>query len=392
MMHEFLSRNRIELIARCRLKVAVRSSLQDRGEDLEHGIPLFIEQLIKTLEMEQTTEPLRSREVSGPAGGGRPVASEMGESAGQHGRELLSRGYTVDQVVHAYGDACQAITDLAFECSESIEIDEFRTLNRCLDNAIAGAVTEFSYQHDLLTAGRQAGELNERLGVFAHELRNLLNTATLALTALKAGKVGVGGATGAVLEASLVGLRNLIDRSLTEVRRAAGMPVQTRLFSLRHFIEEVRLSATLEATVARCGFMVGAVDPRLAVDGDRDLLFSAVGNLLQNAFKFTQPETEVSLNAYAAADRILIEIEDCCGGLPPGDLENLFEPFTQSGEDRSGIGLGLSIARRSVLANRGTLSVRNNPGRGCVFTIDLPRQGMPPVDFSSSKQGTTSLS
>lgn len=381
MMHEFITGNRTELIDRCRLKVAQRPGPRESQENLEHGVPLFLDQLIKTLLMEQSADPMRSREISGPSGGGKPTASEMGESAGQHGREMLQRGFTVDQVVHAYGDACQAITDLAFERNEPIEIDEFRTLNRCLDNAIADAVTEFSYQHDLIAADKQAGVLNERLGFFAHELRNLLNSATLAVTALKEGQVGIGGATGAVLDASLVGLRNLIDRSLTEVRMAAGMPVQTRLFSLSQFIDEVRLSASLEARVEECGFVVSLVDPRLAVDGDRDLLFSAVGNLLQNAFKFTHSHSEVTLSAYASADRILIDVEDHCGGLPPGDAEKMFESFEQIGEDRSGLGLGLSIARRSVEANRGILRVRDRPSSGCIFTIDLPREALPEIPF-----------
>ena len=320
---------------------------------------------------------MKSRRVSGPSGGEKPPSSEIGEAAGQHGRELLLRGFTVDQVVHVYGDLVEAITDLAFEQNEPIEIDEFRTLNRCLDNGIADAVTEFSYQHDLLEAGKHSSALNERLGSFAHELRNLLSTATLAVTALKAGQVGMAGATGAVLDASLVGLRNLIDRSLTEVRMSAGMPVQRRLFSLAHFVEEVKLSATLEAQGEECEFVVAPVDPRLALDADRDLLFSAVGNLLQNAFKFTRRHTEVALSAYALADRILIEVEDHCGGLPPGDAAALFLSFTQCSEERSGLGLGLSIARRSVEANEGILSVRDNPPSGCVFTIDLPREAMP---------------
>jgi signal transduction histidine kinase len=106
------------------------------------------------------------------------------------------------------------------------------------------------------------------------------------------------------------------------------------------------------------------------------MLFSAVGNLLQNAFKFTRPHTEVLLNAYATADRVLIDVEDNCGGLPPGDAERLFQPFTQGGADKSGVGLGLSICRRSVEANHGVLSVRDLPGKGCVFTIDLPRHLM----------------
>ena len=383
MLHKFLSGNRLALVTRCREKVSLRPRRHVAREELEDGIPLFLDQLIKTLRMEQSADPMLSRLVSGPSGGGKPVSSEIGESAGQHGRELLLRGFTVDQVVHVYGDVCQAITDLAFELGEQIDIDEFRTLNRCLDNAIADAVTEFSYQHDLLVADQQADVLNERLGFFAHELRNLLNTATLAVTALKAGQVGISGANGAVLDASLVGLRTLINRSLTEVRMAAGMPVQTRLFSLAHFIDEVRLAATLEARVEQCGFVVSPVDPRLALDADRDLLFSAVGNVVQNAFKFTHDHTDVFLNAYASADRVLIDIEDHCGGLN-GDTEKLFESFQQSGEDKSGLGLGLTIARRSVEANQGTLSVRDKPNSGCVFTIDLPRKAMPEVVFRTA--------
>jgi hypothetical protein len=63
---------------------------------------------------------------------------------------------------------------------------------------------------------------------------------------------------------------------------------------------------------------VGDVDAGLALDVDREMLLSAVGNLLQNAFKFTRPNTEVVLSAYAAGDRIRIEVEDHCGGLPIG--------------------------------------------------------------------------
>lgn len=84
------------------------------------------------------------------------MASEMGESAAQHGGELLRRGFTVEQVVHDYGDICQAISDLAVEMSAPIETDEFRTLNRCLDNVTAVAVTEFIYQHDFEVAEKQA--------------------------------------------------------------------------------------------------------------------------------------------------------------------------------------------------------------------------------------------
>jgi signal transduction histidine kinase len=376
MLHEFLAKNRADLIERCRLKVGQRSAPRVTSAELTHGIPLFLDQLIKTLQVEQTSEPMQSRKVSGPAGGGTPVLSEMGAAAALHGRELLQQGFTVEQVVHDYGDLCQAITDLAFEQKAPIEIDEFRTLNRCLDNGIAEAVTEYSYQRYSVESN-SAQALNERLGFLAHELRNLIHTGTLAFAAIKGGKVGITGATGVVLERSLIGLRTLVDRSLADVRVAAGIPRRHELVSLADFIDQVASSASLEARSRECLFTVSAVEERLAMDVDRDMLLSALGNLLQNAFKFTAHGTEVTLHAYAVADRIVIDIEDHCGGLSPGGTERMFLPFTQSGADRSGLGLGLAICRRAVEANNGILRVRDMPGSGCVFTIDLPRYAMP---------------
>jgi signal transduction histidine kinase len=375
MLSEFLIANRTELIDRCRAKVALRAPLHK--EELDHGVTLFIDQLIKTLAAEQSDDPGSSRRISGPPGGGRPTLSEIGAAAALHGCELQQHGYTLEQVVHDYGDVCQAITDLAFERSEQVEIDEFRILNRCLDNAIAEAVTEFAYRRDAVIADKNTQALNERLGMLAHELRNHTQTATLALAALKTGTVGMAGATGAALDRSLIGLRSLLDNMLTDVRLSVGMPAKHRLFSLSGFVDEVKVSSTLEAQSYGCVLTVATVDKKLAVDVDRDLLFSALNNLLQNAFKFTQHGTEVSLNAYAAADRIVIDVEDHCGGLPPGAVATMFEPFAQADSVASGMGLGLSICRRAVESNGGTLSVRNLPSWGCIFTIDLPRRSMP---------------
>lgn len=377
MLHEFLATNRADLINRCRLKAAQRDSSKVTDAEIAHGIPLFLDQIIKTLQVERSSEPMRSRRVSGPAGGGELALSEIGSTAALHGRELLKRGFTVDQVVHDYGDLCQAITDLAFERGVPIEIDEFRTLNRCLDNGIADAVTEYSYQKDTAAKAEANGALNERLGSLAHELRDLVHRATLALIAIKGGKVGLEGATGALLDRALIGLRNLIDGMLADVRTSARLPAQRCVISLSDFVTEAAVSAALEVHSRNCGFTVFDVDKSLGLDVDRDMLSSAVGNLLHNAFKFTAPGTEVSLSAYAAADRIRIDVEDHCGGLPAGAAEKIFLPFVQSGLDKSGLGLGLAICRRNVEANNGVLSVRDIPGSGCVFTIDLPRHPLP---------------
>lgn len=371
MLHEFLSANRTELVERCRAKVSQRSPLAaTRG--LLHGIAPFLGQLIKTLEVEQTSDPMQSRKVSGPAGG-KVAGSEIEGTATEHGRELMRHGYSIEEVVHDYGDLCQAITDLAFEREVEINTDEFRTVNRCLDNAIAVAVTEFAYQRDTQMAEQNVPDSTQRLAFFAHEIRNFVTTATLAVNIIKSGNVGVSGATGQILERSLMGMRTLIDRSLAEVRIESGPVLEPQVFALGGLIAELKTTASLEAATKGSVFIVADVDSELALSGDRDLLLAAVGNLLQNAFKFTRPGTEVTLNAYSAGKRIHIDVEDNCGGLRLGDADSMFLPYVQRGADKSGVGLGLSIARRSVEANLGTLSVRDVPGIGCVFKIDLPR-------------------
>lgn len=382
MLHEFLTENRQTLITRCREKVARRMAPRPSGAELEHGIPLFLGQLVKTLQLEQTTFPPASHEVSGPPEPGKtPVASEIGKTAAKHGNELLRQGFTVDQVVHDYGDLCQAITELALEENAPVTTDEFRTLNRCLDNAIADAVTEFGRERDTQISNEGAQAMGERLGFLAHELRNLLNSAMLAVVAIKAGDVGMSGATGAVLDRSLLGLRNVIDRSLADVRLAVGLPRQRERIELGEFIAEVQVAGLLEAKTRGCAFSVSPVEPGLAVDADRQMLASAVANLLQNAFKFTRRHSHVSLKAYSRENRVLIEVEDECGGLPQGAAEILFRPFEQRGTDRTGLGLGLSIAQRGVEANGGFMRVRDLPGTGCVFTIDLPlRSKLPAIE------------
>lgn len=340
-------------------------------------MPLFLDQLIKMLQaQEHAPEPAPDPKVSNESNEGE-AGSEMGVSATRHGRELMQRGFSVEQVVREYGDLCQEITGLAMERNAPIEVDEFRTLNRCLDNGIADAVTEFAYQRDSLMVSSEAASLNERLGFLAHELRNLIHKAMLAISIIKSGRAGLAGATGVVLDRSLVGMSNLIDRSLAEVRMTAGMPARYQLFSVADFISDTKISASLEADAHECRLTVSEIDRTLAVDADRDMLFSAVGNLLQNAFKFTAHRSEVKLNAYAEADRILISVEDSGPGLAPGEEETIFLPFRQNGADKSGVGLGLAICRRSTEINNGVLSVRNIPGSGCVFTIDLPRHSLP---------------
>jgi signal transduction histidine kinase len=334
MLYEFLTLHRDELIRRTREKVVRRLAPRATEKELANGVPLFLRQLTESL-----------RRADAPSD---DDESDIGRSAAHHGGELLLRGFTVAQVVHDYGDVCQAVTELAVELKEPITADEFHSFNRCLDDAMSQAVTGYQDLREEVAASQEV----ERLGFFAHELRNLLQTATISFEALKRGNIGINGAT--------------------EVRLASGPPRRSRV-RVAEFIEELEVAATIEANNRSLQLSVGPVDYRLMIEVDRQLLASAVTNLLHNAFKYTRLRGCIALTTNATPERVRIEIEDECGGLPPGKAEDLFLPFEQRGVDRAGLGLGLTISRRAIDANGGKLSVRDLPGKGCVFTADLPR-------------------
>jgi signal transduction histidine kinase len=370
-LNEFLRENRTLLIDRCRLMVFGRSDPKATEHELAHGIPIFIDQLIKALTIEQSLPHPESRTLHDAASAGN--GHEIGEMAALHGRDLHEQGFTLEQVVRDYGDVCQAVTQLAEETGAPIKIDEFRTLNRCLDNAIAGAVAEYALQKASAETENAYQALNAKLGHLAHELRNQLQIATYAIKAIKAGNVGLSGTTGAMLDRSLKAMSNLIDRSLAEVRITSGLPPRLHVVRLADFLSDVIAAGSMNPLARECRFTALPVDPNIEMNVDAEMLASAVGNLLQNAFKFTKPHTEVRLHAYQKNQRIFITVEDHCGGLPAGATNLLLVPFVQSGADRSGLGLGLDISRRSAEANGGTLRVRDKPGVGCAFTIELPQ-------------------
>jgi hypothetical protein len=353
MLSEFVAVHRHEIVARCRARVAMRMAPRATEQELERGIPIFLGHLEKAL----------ASQLEAPA--------EATADAAAHGADLLTHGFTIGQVVHDYGDVCQTITALAIELAAPIPTADFRVLNRCLDDAIADAVTEYERGRERTLAAVDARRSNEQLGFLTHELRNLLGSAQLAFDVLRTGTVGVGGSTGDVLGRSLIRLRALVDRSLTEVRLNAGLTKPERV-AVASFVEELEIAALLDARARGVRLVVSEVDPLLELHVDRQILASIISNLLQNAFKFTGPRTRVRLRSHASADRVLFEIEDQCGGIRPDKIERVFAPFERGGDDHSGLGLGLAICAQAVAALHGTLRV-HNANQGCVFTVDVPR-------------------
>lgn len=351
MLSELIQTHRAELVARTRAMASSSPAPRTTEAEPESGVPRFLDLLAETLRRSRTTDPAISR------------------GAGIHGRVLLRTGFTVAQVIHDYGDVRQAVTELASEKGAPVTVDESRLLNRCLDDALAEAVAEHAAQREQSIAD----EGTHRLGVTVHEIRGLLSTAMMSFHLLREGRVGVVGSTGNVLGRSLKKMCDVLDRSYAAVRLTSGTGALERIL-VSALVEHVEMDGALEAGARGLSLTVDAGPPGLYVNVDRQLITSALGNLLQNAFKFSHTRGHVSLATSCTAEHVLLDVQDACGGLPPGKAEELFLPFKQRSSDRTGLGLGLDIARRSVEACGGLLRVRDIAGTGCVFTIELPRQ------------------
>jgi signal transduction histidine kinase len=368
MLHEFIEANREEILAQVRARAASRGGPLSVNAELNDGVPMFLAQLSDALARAATLKSVDHAEIE--------------STAALHGGALFRQGLTVKQVVHDYGDLCQVITGLAVARTEVIDADDFRTLNLCLDDAIAGAVSAFAARRERAISD----EGTERLGALVHEIRNLLNSAILAFDSLKRGSVAMSGSTSAILDRSLIGLTALVDRSFADVRLDHGEQ-QTEHVQVWEILEEAEISASMFAQTRGVQLLVGPTDRDLIVEVDRHLLAAAVGNLLQNAIKFTRPTTAVRLRASAAGARVFIEIEDQCGGLAPATPEDLLTPFVQRGQDRSGLGLGLSIVVKAAKAMGAELHITDLPGVGCVFTLALAWQSPPtPNDGQEPKR------
>lgn len=358
MLAEFVVSNRGAIIARVKARVAARTSPRPTAAELEDGIPVFVDQLSDALRHARADQ-------SAPSDG----HVQLEATAGRHGSEMFRMGLTVAQVVRDYGDVCQVITSLAVEQTAPIPPGDFRMLNLCLDEAVAAAVTEFSRERD----GAHASHETETLGSLAHELRNLLNVAMLAFESIKGGQVTPNGSTGVLLGRSLIGLRDLVDRSLADVRLQAGID-QVAPVSVAELVEEVEISGLVQAEARGVHFAATSVNVAIAVNGDRQILAAALGNLVQNALKFTPKGGHVMLTTTATAETVSFAVRDECGGLPAGKAADLFRPYEQRGADRSGLGLGLTICAKAAKAHGGAVSVHDEPGKGCVFTFSLPRR------------------
>ena len=379
-LHKFLKQNSKEILAICAAKSKELSGVRATSEEQKRGLPIFLSQLQTVLE-HTLAEPVESQidragmiraadandEPAIACASGRPFDAEVAQTAGAHGIELQKCGYTLSHVVHAYGSMCQAITELAIEKGAPVTPMEFKKLNRCLDVAIAGAVTTFQAR----ASGADSRREVQHLGFLAHELRNALTTVNVSLRLIRNGVVGFSGSTGQVLDRGLKHIQELIDRSLTEVRLRVDPTVHAEPSFLRQLVDQIAVTAEVEAQKKNQKLEID-VEPTLVVEADPYLLYSALSNIIQNAIKFTPSGGKIHVRGTLERTRAFIEVEDQCGGLRTNEPADLFKAFEQQHKDRDGMGLGLAIAHRAISLNDGTIEVKDLPGTGCIFKIMLP--------------------
>ncbi len=296
-----------------------------------------------------------------------PTPEESTTAAG-HGVQRLRLGFSLDAVVREYGALLDAIVAMARDAGGEITFRELQVLFDVTITGIARAVTKYTHQRDAELL-RQA---NEHFAFIAHELRNPLSSATMAFQLIKdKGQLPAAERSVGALERGLQRTSELIDQTLEIAQVASGIALRRQWTTLRALFDDIELGAVSEAESR-------GVELRVAIENDERisldvrLVRSALGNLLRNGVKYTTPGSIVELRGQVANGRAVIEIEDCCGGLPPGKVEEAFAPFVRLDDRQSGFGLGLAIAKQAVNAHGGSIRVQNLPGKGCIFVLELP--------------------
>lgn len=371
MLQELITTHRDAIIRRARTRAMPGQATHSESE-LESGVADFLTQLSEFLQANATATSVSTDAIAA--------------GAARHGRNLRALGFTVSQVVHEYGGICRAIAEVGLEQQSPISTEEFCTLSRCLDTAIAEAVTAHGR-----TGGRLQSVLEvERIGQLTNDIRSMLDTALLAFGILKRGAVAVNGSTGQVLGRTLMGLHDLVDSTMSDVRMAGNRQRRERV-AVTSLLNDLTVAAGLHAEYLGLHFAIEPIDATWTIDADPQLLASAVTNLLNNAFKYTRAGGSVTLRARSEDGRLLIEVEDQCGGIPASEGDPLHRGRERADADSGG--LGLSIARDAVHAHGGDIYIRNMPGAGCAFVIEVPLAAdaviVPPAD-RSGQPGTLS--
>jgi signal transduction histidine kinase len=356
MLHEVLQGRRDEVMLRWRAMVQGTIAPESMGAaELNDHLPGFLDEIIAVLRCD--------------AGLDSPIASiEDTPTASEHGEQRLRLGFSLDAVVREYGALRDAIIETAREAGSAVTFDELQSVFNATILGIASAVSEYSRQRD----AELQRQHNEHIAFLAHELRNPIASATVALDMLHMKKQIPPEARAAlVLQRSLSRMKELVEHSLNMSRAASGIELKRELTQTRELLDDAELIATCDAEDKDLTLNV-RIDQDAELFVDRRLIRSALNNLVRNAVKYSVRGGAIQLRGRVEGTRAIVEVEDACGGLPPGKVEEAFAPFVRLTNVDGGFGLGLAIAKQAVDAHSGSIRVQNLPGKGCIFVLELP--------------------
>jgi signal transduction histidine kinase len=356
-LHEVLAARGDEVMRRW--KANVQGTIAPEGighiELIDH-LPAFLREILCAL-----------REDAGlPALG---LVPEESTTAAGHGEQRLRLGFALDAVVREYGALGDAVVATARDTGAQVTFRELKVVSDSIISGIAQAVTQYTQQRD----AELMRLANEHFAFVAHELRNPLSSAMLAFELLKTkGLVPTEQRSVQALERGLKRANDLVDQSLNVARIASGIELRREPTTLGALFEDAEGTAVSDADAKGVEIRMKVEDvTHERVNVDRRLLASALGNLLRNAVKYTHAGV-VEVRGAVSNGSVTIEVEDSCGGLPPGKVEEAFAPFVRFDERQSGFGLGLAIAKQAIDAHGGRIRVQNLPDKGCIFILEFP--------------------
>jgi signal transduction histidine kinase len=311
---------------------------------------IFLEEMIRSLRQDPT----------GRAAIGNDVARE-------HGRQRHGLGTGLAQLVREYGLCSEATVEVAHEQGETLSAEAQVALSRFLFIATSEAVDEYVARE----VGRHQQAGADHRALIVEELTGPLSVVQQSLDAFG----------DRLSKDDAAALQLGMERANLLLRGAPGdasvstpaSELTSEALRLRDIVDDAMQRAASQAS-QRGVQLKSEVDPGMTVTGDRSLLLSALSDLIVNAATCTKLGSVVTTRARVAEGRLVVEVQDQCGGLDSQRIAVVFgafrAPSAAAKAPRPSVGLALTV--EAVEALSGTLNVSNDVGVGCRFVIDLP--------------------
>ena len=304
--------------------------------------------------------------------------------AREHGTQRYRHGFDIRAVVDEYTLLLDVLFELFAETEGCRDVEVLRVLIHAASTGMAAAVEQFSTEREADVKTAEEALLGAReyerqlIGVVSHDLRNPLSIIVHCAELMRR-TAHLPAPTCRQLER----LRSAAERAMrligdlldfTQARNQGRIPVKPVAVDMRLLLRQV----IDEAMLTHPGRAIERAGPDVRMVGrwDPDRIAQVLTNLLDNALKFSPPDSVVRVESDVAADRVTVAVHNRGEPIPPERLGSVFEPFQRADPDanaRVSLGLGLHISRQLAQAHGGDLTVESSAEAGTRFILTLPR-------------------